>query len=848
MIGGSVPGILLLLGTLGCTGGTETPSESASTPERATIPSPHPLPAPVDGDPRGIALATLPFAELSIPPDSRGGAPIGAGTPLRGLKPAGGDEKTGFTFTAPNPIKPRTLFFFKPLPGLRLQQGGVGEVPYQWNPRRTTHLNWKMTRDEVTVRSKSPEVPTDLTLLYPRSVERERGMHFATARAAGLVTDEADFVRTAVQDGWTSHEGLLLPAPAKASFEVEIPASGVLTFAPGLARPELADLEPSDGCTLKITVDGASVFEEQLTVGPFEVERLDLSAHAGKKVVLGFESLPGGTALNDFCFVGEPVLSAVKKNPRRVVMVFLDTLRPDHMSLYGWERPTTPGIDAWAKDAAVFDQARSVAPWTLPSARTVVTGRHPELYFSTKKLPELLGDAGFATGMIAGNVYLTANFGMQEGWDHHTVDLFPPAGDVTDQALAWLGDHQGQDAALMVHYMTAHLPYKEPEPYKSMWAGERPPQILHDNFILNQVQTALRQGLDDKGKQYVRDRYDQVIRWLDTEVARLLSALDEDDVVVVFSDHGEELWDHAGYEHGHTLYDELLRVPLVIRGPGVTPGRFDTPVSLLDVTPTVLDVLGLPTEGMDGTSLVKVTTGDATLRGMLADRPQTVGRPLYGRDRWGVIDGTKKYTTHEGHESVFDLAADPGELHDLGDAEALVAPLREAMGEGIGTSAPVSWRLLPSNNATMRRDVTVVLDVPGGVRAAFKGGDPHQRTGVTIAYPTEERVSVTWHRGGGGREVYVVPNRPIEEVTPLLKGELHGGNHFPWTPMEGAPKSPAEGRRRIAQLDIPEGAVTIYWGMAPIPPDGSDELDATDDESTDALEKLGYAEGGSTDK
>lgn len=833
---------LVLSGLTGCSGGGPAPT-------KGEIPTPHALPAPVDDGESHLLARDVPFAELSVPADVREGAPLGTGAALRDLELVGGDANKGFTFRAPNPVKPRGLFFFRAQPGMRLSHGEIRQLPFRPRQRRTTHLSWSMDRDFVTVYDRSQNVPENLVLHYPKAVERERAMHYALAREAGLVDDEADFVRATVQSGWTSRQGLLLPAPTTAGFDVEVPPSGVLTFAPGVARPELADLPPSDGCTLAITVDGQEVWKRDLQplpagsqAEPFPIERLDLSAHAGKKVRLAFATTPGASPVNDFCFVGEPILAPVKEKPRRVVMVFVDTVRPDHLSFYGYDRPTSPRLGAWAKSAAVFENARSIAPWTLPSARTVVTGRHPEHYASAAKLPDLLAAEGFATGMIAGNVYLTANFGMNAGWDLHTVGLFPPAQEVTDDALEWLGDHHGQDSLLMVHYMSAHLPYKEPQAYKDLgWAGERPEQFKKDSFILRDVRTADRQGMGDPGRAYVAGRYDQTLRWLDDEVGRLVSALDDDDVVVYFSDHGEELWDHDGFEHGHTLHDELLRVPLVIKAPGMQAGRNDVPVSLLDVAPTVLDLLGVEAE-MDGTSLVKVAAGDPTLSGMFRERPQTVGRPLYGTDRWGVIDGDKKYTTWASHESVFDLAADPGEQADLGDSEAFVAPLRKAMGEGLGTSAEVGYRFLPSNGATGKREIQLTVEIPGGIKHVFKGGDPHQQTPVTLTPLEGDQVQITWHRGNGGREVYVIPNRPVAEVTRELKGRVAAGRRYDWTMPEKGPITPTEGRQRLHQLSIPEGAITLYWGFAPVPPEGAIELDATDDETTDALKELGYAE------
>ena len=129
-----------------------------------------------------------------------------------------------------------------------------------------------------------------------------------------------------------------------------------------------------------------------------------------------------------------------------------------------------------------------------------------------------------------------------------------------------------------------HLPYTEPREFKGLYAEARPSGLTTDDFLRNDV---VKANLDSDGRQYVKDRYDQNLAYVDAEVSRFLNALPDNATVVIMSDHGEEFWDHGGFEHGHTLYDELLRIPMVVRGPGIKAGRFEEPVSILDVTPTL---------------------------------------------------------------------------------------------------------------------------------------------------------------------------------------------------------------------------------------------------------------------
>ncbi|MCB9677551.1 MAG: sulfatase [Alphaproteobacteria bacterium] len=816
---------------------------------RSTGGSRYELPPPVD-EPKGETLMLgldVPFASLEIPDESRDGVEPPAQIPLSGWKKAGRNGRGMHRFEIPVPFRPRGMFFTRAQPGMEVldnagrallyQKGGQSNQPFWWHDTETLSLLLPADGE-----------PPRLKLAYPRATQRERKLNWKTAHEDDEALTREEFVRgTAVTEGWVSREGLLLPAPAKATWEVTLPEAPVLTMVPGLVRPEIGELGTSDGCSLSVTItaDGASevVYEAQLQPGEYRHERVDLSKWAGRPVTLAMSTAPGASALYDYCFVGEPIIAPRRTNPRKVVLVFVDTLRPDHLSLNGYDRDTTPNLDRFAKGAMVFDNARSIAPWTLPSARTIVTGRQPELYDTSVTLQARLAEAGFANGMIAGNVYLSANFGMDRDWDHHEVGMFPPADQVTDSAVQWLQDHEGQDALLLVHYMSAHLPYQEPLSYRSMWAGVGPPG-LQGGFHLTAVRQA---GLhaDPDGQQYVRDRYDQCVRWIDDELERLYGQIDDNDILVFFSDHGEEFWDHGGYEHGHTLYDELLRVPFVLKGPGIPAGRSDAPVSLLDLTPTVLDLLGLPPiPDADGKSLVALAKGDAAARTAFGSRKQAFGRPLYGFERWGVLDGTTKWTTSEGNEELYDLAADPGEEDSLVEARRDELPRwRSALGEALGRPSGAGFRITPTRGASRSQSLTVRAHVPGGIEDAWKGEDPLQRSAVTVRRVDDETVDFTWIGGyGGTREVYVLPKLPLEQVTHEMALTVAQGSR---TCRLQVPRNlaaePGRVRRVLAQAKVPGGMVRLGWSMAPgFPKDGA-YLDATDDEMSSWQEALGYA-------
>ncbi len=530
---------------------------------------------------------------------------------------------------------------------------------------------WGLTPREVIVRlpkgQPAPEL-SDVTLTWPSAADKEASLNLVLS---GL--EPAEFAFRQARVGGLTHEGLLLPAPAKAVFEVQVPQGGVLDTEATILFPEVFERRRSDGATLIVTVDDGSgpIEASRTAVAPREpvAVRVDLGPWAGKTVALGLVTEPGEKPQMDYVFLTAPAVVSPAQQPKRVVLVFIDTLRPDHLGLYGHHRETSPRLDAWAQDAAVFDQARSVSSWTLPSSRAALSGRHPEAWSNAVTLPEAFAAQGWLTGAFVANHLLTPGFDMTRGWAHHDYWGSHPADKRVEAAQAWLAAHQDRDALVLLHLMDPHLPYNEPEPFASMWAGQTPPKIAR-GITRSGMAVLDRRGMDpdvqEAVRTYTRDRYDQNIRFTDDALGTFLEALDPSTTVIVFSDHGEEFWEHGGFEHGHSLYDELVRVPLIIKGPGVPAGRHDTPVSLLDVAPTALDLAGLDPADSDGVSLVGLLGGTP-----LAPRVLGLGRSYYTPDLWGAVAGGKKWITGDGGQELYDLGSDPGETQDLAEQSDL---------------------------------------------------------------------------------------------------------------------------------------------------------------------------------
>ena len=809
-----------------------------------------PRPEPIEN---GTALSLLHLAptSLTLPDQSR---PDGATPPDAIPLDAGWSyvQKTSkgmYKYRTTLPIRPRGLFFHRAQPGLTVSHRNGEEVPYARYVKRD-HTYW--WHDQTYLYLLSPEErdtpeADEFTLHYARAVEREKRLNYALSG----MSDPFEFSRIEINDGWENRLGLLLPAPASAQWDLSIPPAGELHLTLGMVEPEILQGAPSDGAWLRVDVTDEQGLETAvqripIKAGSFQGERIDLSPWSGDYVRLKLTTEPGDSAAYDYVFLGDPVVSTRKKDPKRVVLVFIDTLRPDHMSLYGYERPTSPKLDAFATQAVVFTQARSVAPWTLPSARTVLTGRHPEYYDATPTLPARLREEGYTSAMFAGNVYLSANFGMTRDWGLHKVGLWPSAREVTDDALAWLDDHDSQDVLLQVHYMDPHLPYKEPGTYRHLFAGDGCCG-LREEFHLSDVRRAHIKTEEDR--QYIRDRYDNNIRYATDQIDRLLQTLSPNDVVVVYADHGEEFWDHRQFEHGHSLFDELLRVPLIVAGPGLTPSRLDAPVSLLDITPTVLDMLGLEPHGkLDGASLVPLAEGDEDAQAWFETRDLAFGRPLYGTERWGVLSGEQKWTTHEGREALYDLGVDAGEADNLlrHDQNLAGPDLREAMGRALGREAPVSYRLVntPYRKGIPNHDLVVTVKVPGGVAQHWVGDDPLNQSSAATRMIDEETLEVRWHSGfRQTREVYFVPNKTLAETTHQLHFEVVDGDarKTMFVPKALAAE-PGKIRTPFIRAAMPERVVALTWGLAPAPNSETQALEGRDDEMNELLEAMGYVD------
>jgi arylsulfatase A-like enzyme len=402
-----------------------------------------------------------------------------------------------------------------------------------------------------------------------------------------------------------------------------------------------------------------------------------------------------------------------------VLVLILDTVRASRLSLYGFERPTSPELVRVAASAATFDYAMATAPWTLPSHCSFFTGHYPNetscrwqapLDEGPTTLAEVFRGRGYRTaGFIANHFYGTHEMGLSRGftrWDDFQTTLMQivcsttlvqtgvvrdflwprgetsrwrwlrrpklkgdpkplndrkPAAKVNAQFLTWAARDTSRPYFAVLNYFDAHDPYRPPHGWDTLFTRESKPV----------------------------DNYDRSVAYLDHEIGALVRTLDANGtldrtVLVILSDHGEQFGEHELINHGNSMYLPLLHVPLMIRYPARMPGgvRIADVVSLRDVPATVLDLAGVPNEaGMPGTSLAGMVHPENGARSAAIAQTEQTERwwgptPTRRGSMDAILDDRLHYIRiSNGEEQLFDYRADYDELNDL----SKVAPWSDSL-------------------------------------------------------------------------------------------------------------------------------------------------------------------------
>lgn len=349
-----------------------------------------------------------------------------------------------------------------------------------------------------------------------------------------------------------------------------------------------------------------------------------------------------------------------------VLVVVIDTLRADHLSLYGHDRPTSPRLDALAADGLWFERAYAQSGWTLASFASLLTGLYSHQHLvsrdgclpdrfgrmapATLTLAESLQARGYTTAAWMNNTFLAPEFGLKDGFDVYNykgaTNVEHRTGSQTvTEGLAWLdGLAPDQRSFLLLHFMEPHLDYNPPADIHGTFAkGPRPDKLAYPKTP--NPFTMLQQGqltLEPDELSYLKALYDEEILAADRALGELIDGLAargrlDNTLLIVTSDHGEELWEHGSFEHGHDLWSELTRVPLVVHGPGVpAAGKVETIVEHTDLVAGIVARTGAELPGLPGTDLFAVASAPKAPRVAMSENC------LYGPSCVSLIDDTHR--------------------------------------------------------------------------------------------------------------------------------------------------------------------------------------------------------------
>jgi len=503
---------------------------------------------------------------------------------------------------------------------------------------------------------------------------------------------------------------LFFPSGTSASWFVRVPADARLALGVG-------PVDRVEALHVSVTSDGGrerivDVRDPDLRPEAGSVARLAISASApttfARLQVLG----PGPHA-------PPPAPGASHPN---VVLYVMDTVRADHLGCYGYARPTSPAIDAFARTAVQFDDAVASASWTRPATASILTGRDPAQHGATTLstgirpdvpvMAELLHDAGYATGAVVTNLNVASRFGFGRGFDEFRYleerderpGTYASAEELNAAAFPWLEAHHDHPFLLYLHASDAHAPYR---PAAGQAARFLPAGLAPTITAETPLRDLLRRPAlaTPDNVAFLAALYDADVAAVDAGVAAVLAKLDalgvgRETLVILVADHGEEFLDHGGLEHGRTLFQEMVHVPLLVRLPGGAGAgrRVPTLARQVDLLPTVLSLAGVRAPGgLVGHPLLTATGEPLPGPDEAVFATELTGRPLAGLrlGTWkGVVDETR-----ERAPAVYDLATDPQERHDLADAhQVLVGYVRQAIEER---------RLRAGAEAPPRRDTPV---------------------------------------------------------------------------------------------------------------------------------------------
>lgn len=457
-----------------------------------------------------------------------------------------------------------------------------------------------------------------------------------------------------IRIGAETRPAALAPAPSRFESDVVVPKGGPRLDA-AIALHPAAFGRHAERVEFVATADGEVLFSRSVDPanpadGGWIDVRADLSRFAGRRVRLALETRGSGGAAAYALLARPAIRSAAPPGTgvRGAILVSLDTLRADRLGCYGrrGEPETTPRLDALAAESVLFARAISSAPETIASHASLFTACTPPVHGlfdpgialadDVVTLADRFSEAGFATAAFVEGGNVSAAFGFSQGFDTFVETERGARGEKRiEETIAaaekWLAANADRPFFLFVHTYEAHTPYDPPEPLRKLFDPDyEGPYATAVSWGVVQEMLLGKLPAGERDYDHVRRLYDAGVRHVDASIGGFVDRLRADgtldrSLLAITSDHGEDFFDHFGFAtHGHTLYDELLHVPLLVRLPGNAPRVVEEPVELLSLGPTILDVAGLEPLPSSRASRVQGTSFAGALRGERQAFPEFV--------------------------------------------------------------------------------------------------------------------------------------------------------------------------------------------------------------------------------
>ncbi len=678
-----------------------------------------------------------------------------------------------------------------------------------------------------------------------------------------------------------SVEGWLNPSECRLRFPVELREGARLSFCMGMDTTVSIRVGQLS-LRVEYVPESPIQTEEGETEGPIIVHQCTPESSQEMfadwhNVDLSLEQCPLGKG--ELCFIldgelaGDPGITLLWGRPlvyhpperrrKNVLLIGVDTLRADYLTPYGADPCLTPILQDFSADAAVFTCARAQSSWTLPSFASMVTGRLPSAINSTiysGRLPEQpitiaehLRSEGYSTHAVTSNAWLgNDQSGFCQGFDSLWFRHDAIAQLSVTRAIEFLDRAGDRDWFCFLHFMDPHGPYEPPEELAALFTDPAYNGPIGDSFRESRLWKSGDYIPPEDDLSHVRALYEAEVANVDAALGELFEYLEEnglaEDTLVIFaSDHGEEFFEHDGFAHGHTQYDELVWMPLIVRGPAFPAGeRVDTSVGNTDIFPTILKYIGFSSpDDLIGSPLQDILSGELS-----------ENRTIFGE---GITRGTEQKFIVEwpykcildfvtGEVLLFDLQADPGETNDINAqntdlVDRLLIEIVSAMHPR--ETALHLWITQSFNEAPCR--FTGTIRIPGGIEEVqayhLTEKDSYTLEGDTIRFDIISPLKQI----GPNKHIVIIPAHGAEaaEVSVLVNGRVQPDRFYPYGTRTPEPTGSATVRMddfplgTYQPLEIEERPAACYvWGVR-----GYDQEDTPaelDAETLEQLRAIGY--------